>query len=261
MPHSTPSTLWLVRHGESLANVASEAALATDIEEVDVNERDADVALSRRGERQAIALGRWYAEQPAGERPTVVIASPYARAHRTASLIVEAGGAADPAFAPSDIVLDERLREKEFGLFYRLTRHGIERRHPEQWALRVHLGRFYYRPPCGESWADVALRVRAALDALCQEHASERVLVVCHQVVVLCARYVLERLTEREVLHVARTDNVANCGVTTYRPGLGGRLALERFNATIPIELEGATVTAEPNVSAAAAGASRDGDD
>ena len=55
------------------------------------------VPLSPHGERQAIALGRWFAARPEGERPTAVVASPYLRARRTAELIVEAGGAAGGA--------------------------------------------------------------------------------------------------------------------------------------------------------------------
>jgi probable phosphoglycerate mutase len=249
MNRSSPAVLWLVRHGESLANVASEATFGTAAEEVDVTHRDADVPLSPRGVQQATALGRWFSELRPGERPTVVVASPYARALRTAEHVIEAGGTTrGGAYAPGELIVDERFREKEFGLFYRLTRLGIQARHPDQWALRAHLGRFYYRPPGGESWADVVLRVRAGLDTIARDYAGERVLVVCHQVVVLCARYVLERLSEQEILQVGRSDNVANCGVTTYRERAQGGLTLDRFNFTAPLELEGAAVTAEPTI-------------
>jgi probable phosphoglycerate mutase len=247
--HSTPTQLWFVRHGESLANVVRTEAMRRDVREpvheIDLTHRDVDVPLSARGERQASALGRWFADLPAAERPNVVIASPYLRAVRTAERIAAGGG------TPTDIQLDERVREKELGLFYRLTRAGIEARHPEHWALRLQLGRFWFRPPGGESWADVALRHRAALHDICRDHAGERVLVVCHQVVVLCARYVIERMTETEIVQIARTHDVANCSVTSYRGGPQG-LRLDRFNFTVPLEVEGAPVTAEPNVSARA---------
>jgi 2,3-bisphosphoglycerate-dependent phosphoglycerate mutase len=244
--HRVPAQLWFVRHGESLANVVRNDALGRDVHEIELTHRDVDVPLSGRGERQASALGRWFADQPADERPTVVIASPYVRAVRTAERIAERLRAAGGA---PEIQLDERVREKELGLFYRLTRAGIEARHPDQWALRVQLGRFWFRPPGGESWADVALRLRGAMHDICRDHAGERVLVVCHQVVVLCARYVIERMTERDIVQVARVHDVANCSVTSYRGGPQG-LALDRFNFTVPLEIEGATVTAEPNVSA-----------
>src|SRR4051812_6384860 len=120
----TPEYLWLVRHGESVANVVRTTALDTDLHEVALTHRDVDVPLSARGEQQARALGRWFASRPAHERPTVVVASPYLRAARTAQLIGESGG------APAATTFDERVREKELGLFYRLTRRGIEHRYP-----------------------------------------------------------------------------------------------------------------------------------
>ena len=251
MPHPpAPATLWLVRHGESAANVAREAALATEAAEIDITHSDLDVPLSPLGERQATALGRWWSEQPAAERPTVVVASPYTRARRTAERIVAAGAlapeAAGRANGEAPVLLDERWREKELGLFYTLTRFGVEQRFPEQWALRQQLGHFYYRPPNGESGADVALRVRAALDAVAREHAGERVLVVCHQIVILCARYVLDRLDEAGLGELWRRYDLANCSVTTYRPDATGRLAMERYNFTVPLTDEDTPVTNEP---------------
>ncbi len=248
-----PATLWLVRHGESAANVAREAALATASADIDITHSDLDVPLSALGERQATALGRWWSEQPVGERPTVVVASPYARARRTAERIVAAGalapeavGSGNGASPVPEVLLDERWREKELGLFYTLTHHGVAQRHPEQWALRQQLGHFYYRPPNGESGADVALRVRAALDAVAREHAGERVLVVCHQIVILCARYVLDRLDEGGLGELWRRYDLANCSVTTYRPDMTGRLALARYNFTVPLTEEDTPVTNEP---------------
>ena len=79
----------------------------------------------------------------------------------------------------------ERLREREFGILDRLTRAGIEAKHPEQAAARAFLGKFYHRPPGGESWADVALRLRSLLDTIGRQYAGERLLVVTHQVVIL----------------------------------------------------------------------------
>jgi len=125
------------RHGESAANVARDAAFAAALPEIALEVRDVDVPLSARGQRQAIALGRWYAARPEAERPTVVVASPYVRARRTAELIIEAGGTArGTAFGAHDLLLDERWREKELGFFHSLMRKGVAERYPEQDALR-----------------------------------------------------------------------------------------------------------------------------
>lgn len=248
-----PSRIWIVRHGESAGNVARDAALEAGSERIDIAERDVDVSLSDRGRRQAEALGRWFSEMPEAERPNVVLTSPYRRAQQTVAGIRDAGGVA--ADAPKDYV-DERLREKELGLLDRLTRSGIEALHPEQADLRARLGKFYYRPTCGESWCDVILRLRSAMDTVSLHHGEKRVLIVAHQVVVLCLRYLLEQMTEEQILAVDAEGDVANCGVTAYGfdPAAGphGGLVLQTYNFTVPLEAGGAPVTAETDAPRAA---------
>jgi len=252
VPQGHPLRLWIVRHGESSGNVARDAAQAAGAARIDIPERDVDVPLSALGHRQAEALGRWFAALPEDERPNLLLASPYRRAVETADAIRSAGGL---AAAAGPRLVDERLREKEFGILDRLTRAGIERFHPEQAALRSDLGKFYHRPPGGESWCDVILRLRSALDTIALHHDGRRVLVVAHQVVVLCLRYLLEDMTEAEILAIDAQGDVANCGVTEYAfsaaapPGNG--LALVRYNFVAPLEAEGTPVTSEPDADAA----------
>ena len=248
-----PERLWIVRHGESAGNVARHAADAAGVARIDIAHRDVDVPLSGLGEEQACALGRWFAAQPEHERPDVVLSSPYVRALRTADIIRDCGGFSPEAHRPTP---DERLREKEFGVLDRLTTAGIVLHHPDQAEFRKLLGKFYHRPPGGESWCDVILRLRSALDTLSLHHAGRRVLIVSHQVVVLCLRYLLEELTEEEILAIDRQADVANCSVTEYRfdPACGpnGALKLFRYNMTTPLEREGAPVTREPDAAVAA---------
>ena len=78
-----PDRLWIVRHGESAGNVARNAAQAAGLALIDIAERDVDVPLSALGQRQAEALGHWFAAMPDAERPDVVLTSPYLRARRT----------------------------------------------------------------------------------------------------------------------------------------------------------------------------------
>ena len=248
-----PDCLWIVRHGESAGNVARRTAYETGLATIELDVRDVDVPLSPLGEQQARALGHWFGRKPAGERPTVVLASPYARAVRTAELICEGAG-----LDPEELGLccDERLREKEFGILDRFTRVGIRASHPEQAELRVRLGKFYHRPPGGESWCDVILRLRSVVGTLTREYRGERVLIVCHSVVVSCFRYLLERMTEHEILEIDRMDEVANCSVTRYEfdPSAGkqGKLLLREYNFVAPLREEGTPVTEEPDARALA---------
>ena len=248
-----PDTLWIVRHGESAGNVAREAADAAGLPEIDIAGRDADVPLSDLGKEQALALGRWFASMPEDERPNVVLISPYRRAKQTAELIASAQALSKDS---PEFVIDERLREKEFGVLDRLTRSGIERHHPQQAEFRRLLGKFYHRPPGGESWCDVILRLRSALDTMSLHYDGCRVLVVSHQVVVLCLRYLVEQMTEEQILAIDAEQDVANCGVTEYRldaeRGKHGGLALTKYNFVAPLKEAGAPVTAEPDAPVAA---------
>ena len=239
-----PDVLWVVRHGESAGNVAREAAEAAGLHEVQLLAREMDVPLSPLGERQSAALGRWFGALPARERPNVVLTSPYERARRTAEIVSAAAGL-DPA--EITFIADERLREKEFGIFDRLTKAGAHEKYPEQAAYRDALGKFYHRPPGGESWCDVILRLRSVVGTISREYRGERVLVVCHSVVVFCLRYLLEQMTETEILDIDRDVDVANCAVTSYEferaAGTRGRLALRLFNFVAPLEEDGLPVT------------------
>jgi broad specificity phosphatase PhoE len=240
--HRWPSTLTLVRHGESAGNVARELAESRGHDVIDIAVRDMDVPLSDRGHRQSVALGDWLAG-PRRRIPAVVLASPYVRAVSTARLALAAADLATP------VVIDERLREREFGILDRLTRAGIEARFPDQAEARSRVGKFYHRPPGGESWCDVALRVRSVLDTVSREHDREHVLVVAHQVVVLMFCAVLLSWDEQAVLDADRREELANCSVTTFVRRRGrATMELERFNDVEALAGLDAPVTHEPDV-------------
>jgi probable phosphoglycerate mutase len=241
-----PESLWVVRHGQSAGNVASDTAEAEGRERLELATRDVDVPLSDLGRRQAQALGRWIAEQPKEEQPTVLWTSPYVRAQETATVALEQAGLELPR------VVDERLREREFGVLDGLTRRGIIAHYPEESERRNQIGKFYHRPPGGESWTDVLQRLRAVLDDVRLDAQGERVMIMAHQVVVLLTRYVLEGMDEKQVLELDAEAEVINCSVTsyTYDPE-PGRLALERYNEAAPLEEQDELVTAEPDASGA----------
>jgi probable phosphoglycerate mutase len=248
-----PERLWIVRHGQSAGNVARDAADAAGLGVIDINLRDVDVPLSDLGRNQAQALGRWFAALPESQRPEVLLVSPYVRARQTAKTICEMGGVTESARQP---VVDERLREREFGLWDRLTTAGVRERFPDQADQRALLGKFYHRPPGGESWADVILRLRSALDTISLHFADRRVLVICHQVVVLCFRYILEEMDEAGILAIDKQGEVVNCGLCEYEfePD-DAKLCvpkLKRYNFAAPLIEEHAPVTSEPDAMVAA---------
>lgn len=254
MAQHWPARLWVIRHGQSAGNVAQAHADLSGRERIALAGRDVDVPLSALGCQQAQALGRWFAHQPADRRPDVLLSSPYLRALQTAQQFRASGGASEG----EPICCDERLREKELGILDGLTSRGVSKLQPDQYAFRQQLGKFYHRPPGGESWCDVIFRLRALLDTVSLHYAGNRVMIFGHQVIVLCLRYILENMNEQQVLDVDRAGQVANCGITEYQhdpvAGKQGKLVLVHYNMTAPIDREATPITRAPDAPVAARG-------
>ncbi|WBB69026.1 histidine phosphatase family protein [Micromonospora sp. WMMD812] len=236
------ATLWIVRHGESTGNVAATQAESAGAELIGLTHRDPDVPLSPTGEEQARATGRWLAGLPPERRPDVAVVSPYLRAVRTAELALAGTGV--------PVSRDERLRDRELGILDGLTAHGVRARFPDEARRRTRLGKFYYRPPGGESWADVALRLRTLLGDLRRDHEDQRVLLFGHDALVFVLRYLVEGLTETELMALTREQVVMNCSVTGWSADGSGRLTLDTFNDVGHLHRQGARPTWEDEVRA-----------
>jgi broad specificity phosphatase PhoE len=227
-----------VRHGESEGNLADRDARKRGADRLDLDVRDADIDLSANGRRQAEALGRWLADADPSLRPDLVVTSPYRRATETARL----------ALADLDVpvVQDERIRERDLGAFDGLTGAGIRTVFPEEAERRGKVGKFYYQPPSGESWADVTLRVRSFVSELREVAADGAPTVWCfsHQAVIMSFRYVLEDLDEQDLLALDRENRLGNASMTRYRRTDRG-LELEVFADTEAVDRAGADTTHE----------------
>jgi broad specificity phosphatase PhoE len=233
--------LSLVRHGESLGNVAAAEAEAAQAEVIEVPVRDADVALSPAGEEQARALGALFASWAPEQVPDSVWSSPYKRAFDTATIALDVAG------LDSAMRVDERLRDRELGILDRLTTRGVEARYPEEAARRRWLGKFYHRPPGGESWVDLVLRVRSLMGDLDRVEDGRRVLVSCHDAMVLIFRYVCEGLTEADILEIARANPIRNVSLTRLqRPSGAGAWTCVEFNDVSHLQDQGVPVTKHP---------------
>ena len=239
------SSLILVRHGQSEGNVAAESAQRDRLERIAVPARDPDVRLSDLGREQAAAVGRWLSELPEDERPSIVWTSPYRRARESAEI------ALDVAEADLKLRVDERLRDRDMGITDMLTGAGIRATYPEEAERREWIGKFYYRPPGGESWADVAGRVRAVLTDIANTETHERVLVTAHDVVILMFTYVAEGLDEEAVLKRSTQDplkNAAICRLSRDEESPTGWV-VDDYNIDTHLRDLGVEVTAQPGAS------------
>jgi len=222
-----------------MGNRADAAARSAASEQLDLEHRDADVELSPLGRDQADAVGRWMADAPEEWRPTLVVSSPYRRAADTARAAIE--------HIRLPLAIDERLRERDLGTLDGLTGRGIRARYPEEAARRDKLGKFYYQPPSGESWADVVLRVRSLLADLRSGYGEARIWVFAHQAVIMSFRYVLESAGEQELLALDEAVTLANASVTTYERR-GDGLELVSFADDSVVRDAGSSTTREPSV-------------
>jgi broad specificity phosphatase PhoE len=92
------------------------------------------------------------------------------------------------------------------------------------------------------------------LNTINLHYSDRRVLVVCHQVVVLCMRYILEELDEAQILAIDKQAEVLNCGICAYEfePDAEGQCVpkLSLWNHDTPLDAEGAAKTSAPDAMA-----------
>ncbi|MBI2955154.1 MAG: histidine phosphatase family protein [Chloroflexi bacterium] len=145
----------LIRHGETIWNVAKRFQGQSDIE------------LSDRGRWQAQRTG----EHLAGEHIDVVYASDLCRCVDTARLIMQGRDV--------EIITRQGLRESNFGEWEGLTAQQIEAHTPGALdAMRGDVVGFH--PPGGETWWEMSERVRRAFAEIKSENSNKTILVVAH---------------------------------------------------------------------------------
>ena len=147
------------------------------------------------------------------------------RATTTAQLAM-AQFASSPGAVPPPIYVDERLRDRELGILDTLTSHGVRTRYPGEAERRHSLGKFYYRPPGGESWTDLALRLRSFLASLTgdTDHFT-------HDAIITMTRYLCCGLTEREVLDLAAHNPIGNASISRFTRHENGSWQVADYNA------------------------------
>ena len=188
-----------VRHEESMGNLAAKAAQKLGAQRLAIPWPTQDIPLSPEGRVRAAAI-----KPPKSQ---IVFTSPQARALETMHLCMPGLGF---------YVKDLRLVDKESGVFDKLSVRGMQDLYPEEWEERQRVGKFYHRPPGGESWLDVAIRVKAFMDSKLK---FDSVLVFSHDVTILTAIFLSSEMTPEELLEFQRNTPVENGSVTslTYK--------------------------------------------
>jgi broad specificity phosphatase PhoE len=210
---SRPSLLVIVRHGQSLRNTFDVHEGIAAMPRTIADTPDHLIPLTGEGEEQARATGQGLRAEFGGF--DFIYHSPWVRTTQTAQLL------ASELPAGALIRRNLFLTEQHFGeLDPCLWPHRLER-YEEAYRVfeerRAIAGRFYTRPPDGESWSDVCIRTHQFLSIIFRpDHHGARVLVVTHGVTQQSFRYHLEHPTEEELVEMYARDRNRNCGAGAY---------------------------------------------
>jgi ribonuclease H / adenosylcobalamin/alpha-ribazole phosphatase len=149
--------LYLVRHGETLAN-REYRYIGTR-----------DDPLSPFGETQALQLAEALSVLPI----SAVYSSPLQRTYRTAILIA--------ARQSLEVQKVDDLRECDFGTWEGLSRAEVlERSQEDSKRLREWEQNTSVAPPCGESFEELQQRMIAAIERLAHAHPDQAIVLVSH---------------------------------------------------------------------------------
>jgi broad specificity phosphatase PhoE/ribonuclease HI len=196
------TTLWLLRHGETQHTVEKRFSGGRF-----------DPELSEQGLRQADVTARFLARRGGVD---AVITSPLRRARATADRVAED--------LRLPVYVDDRLRECDFGEWDGLTFDEVQQRWPEETA--AWLASTAVAPPGGESFDQVAERVRAALSHLLERFAGRTLLVVAHVTSIkTIVRFALDAPS-----HSINRMHLAPASLTTVQYYEDGNCALYAFN-------------------------------
>lgn len=154
-----PTRVLAIRHGETAWNVDTRI------------QGSLDIGLNEKGRSQAERLGAALAKNQKHEPITAIYSSDLWRAYDTALSISKTTGI--------NIITDEGLRERGFGMFEGKTFTEVEAHWPEQ-ALRWRQRDPDFCPEGGESLAQFRERILSATQALTARHPGEQIAIVAH---------------------------------------------------------------------------------
>jgi len=146
-----PVTLYLVRHGQSEANVDKNIYRLRP---------DHAIALTAKGMKQATEVGQYLSNHfnaNSNEGPAIILRSPYMRARETEDQIAAAMG----SHVKERVELPE-MAEQQYGLFDGVPPDELATTFPQEYTryklAQKNMGKFWARPPQGEALFDVYQR-------------------------------------------------------------------------------------------------------
>lgn len=204
-----PIDLVLVRHGQSEGNIAEDHQNHPQYQDFFQHRHNASLQLTDLGIKQSQLAGQWIKDN----------ISPFFHRYYTSEYLRALATAAHLDLPGARWYRELYLRERDHGLFDRLSDQERESQYPDDWRLKQ-LDPLLWTPPRGWSIADLCLRIDRVLDTLHRECSNMKVIIVCHGEVMWAFRLRLDRLTHQEYLTIKQQrhphDKINNCQVLHY---------------------------------------------
>lgn len=206
---SWPELLVLVRHAESEGN------LLTADERAEHEISTAEYPLTPHGREQARTTGK-YLQGKYGQFD-VYYTSYYTRSKETLEIM----------YPEAHVYEDPRLAEAQRGIYHTATKEQIQEHYPLEIVRKEREGLYHYRPPGGENWPDVELRIHSFLSTLSRDYGGQKVLIVVHGNWLILFQRLIHHFSVEEALRRYKAQVVPNTSVTVYDGGRNLRLEYE----------------------------------
>ena len=208
-----PMNLFVVRHGESVGNLAKRKSEQGDnsLLEALKGTHTAHWPLTKKGVEQARIAGDFLNHLITDGKfwPDRMYVSSYARAMQTAAYL---------CLIRSSWIQDSRITERDWGDLDCLTDEERQERFGDAIKMRK-VEPFFWAPPNGESFKDLIIRIRDFIDSLHRAEA-QNVFVVCHGEVMKAIRIILCQLTPSEYADMEFSKDpikrIHNCQIDHY---------------------------------------------
>lgn len=225
-----PKNLFLVRHGQSEGNLVRKKFEESGNESFFSDEflglHESQYALTELGILQAKKAGQWFYENGFKIFDRMLVSN-NVRAMQTAAHL---------NLDNAKWMIDFNLRERDGGLFNAIVPSKRDSDYSDQQKF-YNTQPFLYRPPQGESIADVCQRIKLVLGTLARECDGKDVIITCHGHVMRTFRIVLERMSlQKTNLFLSTKEDwgrVPNCSIIHYTrqdPSISSLNLSDRFN-------------------------------
>ncbi|MDP1689581.1 MAG: histidine phosphatase family protein [bacterium] len=209
-----PRQLIFVRHAESVGNALQVCGNSGLIEPTHV------YGLTELGREQARLTGKFLSSQ---YRPTIFYTSYYERSKETMRFM----------FRDALSIEDSRLAEVSRGIYNYFSLNQIKEKYPEELKRKDFEGLYHYRPPGGENWPDIELRIHSFIETLKNEHEEENVVISGHNLWLVLFQKIIQHYSISEAMERFNNSGFENASITLYESPTHKRLAL-RYENLIP---------------------------